>query len=135
MELAISKPDDSNVRGQLLKDVLVFASRPEAQSAILRWAEIIGPGELDAEALGKLFASMPGEGAFDREFRAWSHFVLSERKPGVTAGTPTEQIPAVGDLLRCALPGENPKAGTPATESLLAPFLKIGEARKGISPK
>ena len=135
VELAISKPDDSNVRGQLAKDVLSFASRPEAQTAILRWAEFVGPGEMDAETLGKLFVSMPGENGFDREFRGWSHFVLSERKPGVTAGTATEQVPAVGDLLRAALPGENPKAGSQAAELLLAPFLKIGEARKGISPK
>lgn len=135
VELAISKPDDANVRGQLAKDVLAFAPRPEAQSAILRWSEFVGPGELDAESLGKLFASMPGEGAFDREFRAWSHFVLSERKHGATFGTSTEQVPAVGDLLRAALPGENPKAGSPAAELLLAPFLKIGDARKGVSAK
>lgn len=135
VELAITKADDANVRGQLAKDVLSFAGRPEAQSAILRWSEFVGPGDLDAETLGKLFASMPGESAFDREFRSWSHFVLSERKPGATVGTPTEQVPAVGDLLRAALPGENPKAASPAAEALLAPFQKIGEARKGVSPK
>ncbi len=135
VELAICKPDDTNLRGQLAKDVVAFTNRPEAQSAILRWAESVGPGDLDADALSKLFASMPGESNYDREFRAWSHFVLCERKPGATAGSPTEQIPAIGDLLRAALPGENPKAGSPAAEPLLAPFLKIGEARKGLPSK
>ncbi len=134
VELAINNPDDANLRLQVSQEVVGMGQKPEAQVAILRWSEMVGPGDLSPEAIAKLFASMPGETALDRELRAWCHFLLADRKPGCSKGTPTEKNPAVGDLMRAAILDELPKAATPEAEALLAPFLKIGVAKKALSP-
>ncbi len=134
VELAILNSEDVQLRTQLSQEVVSLGAKPEAQVAILRWAEMVGPGDLNPEALAKLFASMPGNTALDRELRSWCHFLLADRKPGCSAGTPTEKNPAVGDLLRAALPGEVPKALTQDGEAILLPFLKIGEAKKALAP-
>lgn len=134
VEMAIINPDDVNLRTQLSQEVLALGQRPEAQIAILRWSEMVGPGDLNPESIAKLYASMPGETALDRELRAWCHFLLADRKPGCSQGTPTEKNPAVGDLMRAALPGELPKASSPEAEAVLSPFLNIGVAKKALSP-
>ncbi len=134
VEMAIINPDDVNLRTQLSQEVLAHSQKPEAQIAILRWSEMVGPGDLNPESIAKLYASMPGETALDRELRAWCHFLLADRKPGCSQGTPTEKNPAVGDLMRAALPGELPKASSPEAAAVLLPFLNIGVAKKALSP-
>lgn len=133
VEMAIINPDDVNLRTQLSQEVLALGQRPEAQIAILRWSEMVGPGDLNPESIAKLYASMPGETALTASFGRGVISSLPTENRDVPK-VPLPKNPAVGDLMRAALPGELPKASSPEAEAVLSPFLNIGVAKKALSP-
>ncbi len=131
---AIAKPDSPENTARIAKEISDRAARPENAIAILRWCEDLAPGGLTPDELSAVFGKMPKATQADRELIGWCRYLAASRQPGSLAAVPVEPGLPLGELLRFAAEGKEPKpAPDEAQSKIIGPFLRIG-ASKSPSP-